>query len=227
MKQHFVKVMQNVDRLSLRERLFLFTAALVVLGGLWEALLAAPLEAREQIAADKVSSLQERLQTLNQSMTSTADGMSEGMPNQLERLRALRERVAAGDEAVRIFTSDLVDAAQMRLVLEELIRRQSGLRLLSAVNLEVHPLFESAAPDQDTGAGRTAPNTDAPKLYRHTLVLNVKGSYLDCLAYLQQVERLPWQLYWGRLEFSADSYPVNDIVIELRTLSLEEEWIGV
>ena len=116
-----------------------------------------------------------------------------------------------------------------RLVLEELIRQQHGLKLVSATNLAVHPLFE----DEPEEEGRTPGVKDAdpadqgPKLYQHTLVLTVQGTYLDCLAYLKAVERLPWQLYWSRLTFSTDVYPLNNIVIELNTLSLDKEWIGV
>ena len=48
MKQRLVSLAQTIDRMTLRERLFLFAAALTVIGGAWEALLAAPLAAREQ-----------------------------------------------------------------------------------------------------------------------------------------------------------------------------------
>ena len=58
-------------------------------------------------------------------------------------------------------------------------------------------------------------------------MLRVQGSYLDCLAYLRAIERLPWHLYWARLEMQTGEYPQNDIVIEVHTLSLDEEWIGV
>ena len=58
-------------------------------------------------------------------------------------------------------------------------------------------------------------------------MLTLEGSYLDCLAYLQAVERLPWHLYWSRIEFKEDDYPRNAIMLELRTLSLDKEWIGV
>ncbi len=225
------KVAESVDRLSLRERLFLLTAVLVMLGGLWEALLAAPLEARERAANERIETIRGRLEQLNQTIAATADGMSEGLPGQIDRLRALRARVAEGEDAVRVYTSDLIDPAQMRLVLEELIRRQRGLKLVSATNLSVRPLFEEKHED-DAGSGiaradHTPSAGDGPKLYQHTLVLTVRGTYLDCLQYLQAVEHLPWQIYWSRLEFSNDAYPLNDIVIELNTLSLDKEWIGV
>jgi len=225
MKERIEKIRQSVDRLSLRERLFLFAAALFVVGGLWEAVLAAPLTAREQIASAKVTSLQERLRTLDASLMATADGMSEGVPEQLERLRALRARVAATDEEMRIFTTDLVDPAEMRSVLEELLRRHAGLKLVSAVNRAAEPVLVDEEPAP--GEAPPEPSSDAPRLYRHSLVLELTGSYLDCLRYVESVERLPWHIYWSRLEVEADEYPMNRIVIELTTLSLDEEWIGV
>jgi MSHA biogenesis protein MshJ len=233
MKERLVKLKESVDRMTLRERLFLFAAAITVMSGAWEALLAAPLGAREKLASAKIAQLQQRIQTLNDAMTTTAEGIGEGMPSQLDRLHALQGRVAEGEQTVRIFTSDLVDPREMRVVLEDLLRRQTGLKLLSATNLEPRPLFEDPAKESDAAPGaagtRDAPQpvTGAPKLYRHTLVLKLEGSYLDCLEYLQAVERLPWHLYWGRLELRSDEYPKNEIVIEVRTLSLDKEWIGV
>jgi MSHA biogenesis protein MshJ len=220
------KIRQSIDRLSLRERLFLFAAALFIVGGLWEAVLAAPLSAREQIANEKVTSLEERLRQLDESLAATAAGLSEGVPEQLERLRALRARVAETDEEMRVFTTDLVDPGEMRSVLEELLRRQAGLKLMSAVNRAAEPVIA----DEETPAGETPaaqPSSQAPRLYRHSLVLELEGSYLDCLRYIESVERLPWHIYWSRLEVATDEYPTNRIMLELTTLSLDEEWIGV
>ncbi len=227
MKERITKLTEIVDRLSLRERLFVFAAGLVILGGLWEAALASPLDARKLEAAAKVEALKDRLQVLDTALASAATGMTEGMPAQISQLTALRDRVAAGDQEVRVFTSDLVDPKEMRLVLEELLSRQSGLKLVSATNLPAKPLVERDA--EPTGAKDDSAKTKAkePQLYRHALVLTLEGSYLDCLAYLTAVERLPWHLYWSRIEFKEDGYPRNAIVLELRTLSLDKEWIGV
>jgi len=210
---------EKIDALTLRERVFVLAAILALIGGLWEAVLAGPLQAREQRASLKVENLSQRLERMNESMAATADGMNDGAPDRLQRLQVLRQRMRETEESVRIFTSDLVDAPQMRLVLEDLLRRQGGLRLISMSNLDVRPLVEDEA--------GVEPSEDSPQLYRHGLVVVMEGAFLDCLEYLQAVERLPWQLYWGRLELEADDFPVNRILIELHTLSLEEDWIGV
>lgn len=228
MNARLVKIAQVVDRLTLRERLFVFAAVITVLVGAWEAVLDGPVAAREKAAGEAIAALRDRLDTLNKSVTITAEGMTEGLPAQLERLKALRARVAEGDAAVREYTSELVSPLQMRLVLEELIRRQSGLRLLGATNLEPRPLFDDPADaDKNAGPSKDAPASDAPKLYRHALVLRVEGNYLDCLEYLRAVERLPWHLYWARFELKVGDYPNNTYSIEVRTLSLDKEWIGV
>lgn len=213
------EVARKIDALTLRERVFVLAAALAVVGGLWEALLGGPLHAREQRASLKVENLSQRLEQLNQSMAATADGMNDGAPDRLERLQVLRQRLQETEESVRIFTSDLVDPTQMRRVLEDLLYRQGGLRLISMSNLDGRALVEESEDSE--------PTDDGPRLYRHGLVVVMEGAFLDCLDYLQAIERLPWQLYWGRFELEADDFPVNRILIELHTLSLEEEWIGV
>lgn len=213
------KLETAVNALTLRERLMLFAGALIVAGGLWEALLAGPLEAREAQASSEVSATQQRLEQLDQSMELAAHGIGDGMSGQSERLETLRRSVAEAEETIRLFTSDLVGPAEMRHVLERLIAEQQGLTLIRASNLDVEPLIERDA--ADAGA------PEEPMLYRHGLRLEVEGRYLDALAYLEAVEQLPWRLYWGNLSLVSREYPLNRIVIELYTLSLDEEWIGV
>jgi len=218
--QKLKRLMQSIDALTLRERLFVFAAALMVVGGAWEALLAAPLEAREARASARIEETRERLAQLDEALAVAAQGIGAGMSDQFDRLRTLRRRVEESEESVRVFTSDLVDPAQMRFVLEDLIRRQSGLTLVRASNLEVTPLIDRDAESSDAAG-------DGPMLYRHGLVLELEGSYLDCLAYLEAVERLPWQIYWSRLALETESHPRIRITLELNTLSLAEEWLGV
>ena len=214
------RLQSQIDALTLRERLMLLAATLVVAGGLWEALLASPLAAREARATAQVKAAQQRIEQLDQAMALAAQGIGDGMAGQLERLRQLEQQVESSGETVRVFTSDLVDPTQMRQVLEGLIERQRDLRLVRAKNLEVLPLIEQAQEDEATASGETM-------LFRHGLRLELEGNYLDFLSYLEAVEQLPWQLYWGALNLTVLDYPQNAITLELYTLSLDESWIGV
>jgi MSHA biogenesis protein MshJ len=215
------KIMQSIDALTLRERLFVFAALLVLVSGAWEALLARPLANQEDAARRSMQAAQSRLDQLDESIAIAAQGMDGGNSAYFERLRLLRSSVSESEDTVRIFTSDLVDPAQMRFVIQDLIRRQDGLDLVRAANLEVRPVIEQ----EENPVPRA--NGVRPMLYRHAMMLELEGSYLDCLTYLESIERLPWQIYWSRLNLETIEHPRIRIAIEIHTLSLDEEWIGV
>ena len=221
LRERCTKALNRVDALTLRERLFVFAALLIVIGGAWEAFLATPLDHREGLAVARLEEARKRLAELDASFDAASQGIGDGMSGNLSRLQVLRQQVSEGEESMRIFTSDLVDPAQMRFVLEDLLRGRPGLELVSMSNLRVEPVIKT----ESDGPGTEQIATSA--LFRHGLVVVLEGRYLDCLAYLDSVERLPWHLYWGSLELDANGYPRSRITIELHTLSLEEEWIGV
>jgi len=220
-RERLIALMQSVDNLTLRERAFVFVAALAIIGGAWEAFLAGPLSAREAAARAQIEAARQRLTQLDSALELAAQGIGDGMSGHLTRVTDLRRQLETGEETIRVFTSDLIDPTRMRLVLEDLLKRQRGLTLIRAANLEVQPLIET-----DPATDGPVPE-DAPMLYRHGFVLEVEGAYLDCLAYLADVEQLPWQLFWHNLRLDSSDHPRSRVVIELYTLSLEEEWIGV
>jgi len=69
-----------------------------------------------------------------------------------------------------------------------------------------------------------APNARA-MLYRHGVELVLQGSYLDMVAYMEALEHLPVQLFWGKAVLEADSYPVAKLSLTLYTLSLDDKWM--
>lgn len=213
-------VMESVDALSVRERIFVFAGMLMVVGAIWEGLLNAPLEARTVAAQNKISATAERLDQLDEAIAVAAAGLGGGVNDRVEMLQSLREAVASREEELRIFTSDLVDPVQMRLVVEDLIKGQSGLQLVRTQNIPATPLLE---------ASDDVPAEEAfePNLYLHGILIELEGSYLELLAYLHSIEELPWRIFFGRLNLETIEHPRLKISIELNTLSLEEEWLGV
>ena len=58
-------------------------------------------------------------------------------------------------------------------------------------------------------------------------MIELEGSYLDLLAYLESIEQLPWRIFYSRLDLESLEHPTLRITLELNTLSLEQEWLGV
>ncbi|MFS2219099.1 hypothetical protein ACCD08_31790, partial [Telluria sp. Tellsp104] len=62
-------------------------------------------------------------------------------------------------------------------------------------------------------------------LYRHGVELTVRGSYLDMVDYMQALESLPTQLFWGKAQLDAEAYPNVRLTLTLYTLSLDPKWM--
>lgn len=78
---------------------------------------------------------------------------------------------------------------------------------------------------QEPSETRAEDEMGNPHAWRHGLRLAFRGSYLDTLAYLQDLESLGWKFYWERFELNAENYPVVESSLEVFTLSLDEHWL--
>lgn len=92
-----------------------------------------------------------------------------------------------------------------------------------------------AAKQAAANAAKTAPPAPAapaappPRarslLYRHGVEMVLQGSYLDMVSYMDALERLPVQLFWGRAALDAAAYPEVKLSLTLYTLSLDDKWM--
>ena len=49
----------------------------------------------------------------------------------------------------------------------------------------------------------------------------------DLVAYLVDLEQLPWRMYWGSVNLSAQTYPISRLTLTVYTLSLDKTWLSV
>ena len=128
---------------------------------------------------------------------------------------ALRGRMGALEAA-------LVPPQRMPRLLEEMIGRQPGLRLLSLKTLPVAPLLErpekaDAPADAATSGG----------LFKHGVEIRLEGSYADLLAYLERLEAATPKFLWRSIVLSAEQHPKLTMTLVVYTLSLDRTWLIV
>jgi MSHA biogenesis protein MshJ len=96
-------------------------------------------------------------------------------------------------------------------------------------------IAESAAKPQAAQAA-TAPVPPAapgpavaPKpgslLYRHGVEITVRGNYLDMIDYMNALESMPTQLFWGGAKLEVEEYPTARLTLTMYTLSLDSKWL--
>ena len=218
MKERIEKLRLRIDSMTLRERALLFVSTIALLYFLAQGLLFSPLNRSQNTALSRISSLQNesaafdaQIQQILRRQTEDPDAADKRLQQQLEA------QLATLDKQIDNTVHGLITPRQMAKVLEQVLQHQGNLRLVHIESLPAKPLIEPPADKPETNAG----------IYKHGLRLEFEGDYLSALAYLKQIEALPWVLYWDELELQTEKYPRTHITVVVHTLSLKEGWIGV
>jgi MSHA biogenesis protein MshJ len=119
-------------------------------------------------------------------------------------------------------------------LLEELLSRNRRLQLVDMRTLAAVALDPSAPapkPSAEKPAADKPPARPAVPaagtIYRHGVEITLSGSYLDLLAYLTDLEKLPSQMYWGKLDLAVAAYPKVTLKLSVYTMSLDLAWLIV
>ena len=206
-------VEKKIDAMTLRERLLIGVTSLTLITGIWYVMFLEPLVLEADRKTGELAALEERITVANASLEQQVNELAGGSADQRARIAKLDQQIAAINETLGDYAAELIDPAEMTQVLEGVLRNQSALSLVRIRNLPSETL---AASEEE----------DATRFYRHGIEIEVEGSFFAVVDYLNEVEALPWRLYWQILELDVVEYPRNRIRIEVSTLSLDEEWIG-
>lgn len=148
-------------------------------------------------------------------------------------LAEVKARIAASETALHQYDTTLVPPARMPQLLQSLLSRHHGLELVSLQTLTPSPLLTPPAvkPDAakpDAGAkGAPPPAPRGGNIHKHGLEIKVAGSYPDLLTYLEDLERLPQKLIWGRMALVVTNHPRCEMTLTVYTLSLDSTWLVV
>jgi len=74
---------------------------------------------------------------------------------------------------------------------------------------------------------KSAPKEPDRTIYQHSVEVTLEGSYSDLLEYLAQLEKLSWQMFWGRISVDTEQYPRLRVTLTVQTLSLNKAWLIV
>lgn len=228
MKNLWRRLSERIDALSLRERVLVFLAVLTgVLGPAYVFLLEGQAKV-EQRLSQAIAQRQSELKTLEAELAKLATTRAADPDRPLrERLAELHRQIAATEAAIAQEERKFTAPAQMKAVIAEMIARNPRVQLVALRSMPSTTIAEKRpAAGTSSEAVKAAPAGER-LIYRHGLEVTVSGAYLDLLAYLEDLERLPTQLYWGSLVLEAGRYPRHSLKLVVYTLSLDPSWLNV
>jgi len=221
------KLSARFDALQVRERVLVLIAAIVGTALLFDALALQPLETRKKRLERQLAESRQNIKL--------ADGLMKaeaivGDPLSVKRSYrdALRTQLVEIDRSIQGLQRGLVQPERMAKLMEEMLSRSRGLRLLSLRTLPVQR-FETPGAAARSGDKNGKPGLKDPErtIYQHSFEITLQGSYVDLHQYLAQIEKLPWQMFWGRINVNAELYPRLRVTLTVQTLSLNKAWLIV
>jgi MSHA biogenesis protein MshJ len=222
MKRLWQQYAAKMEAATLRERVMIFAGAAVVLIALLNAVLIEPELVKQRRLSKEVAErhgeirkMQEQLQAM--ALARQAD------PDQVNRrkLEALRRQGAAAAAKLTEEQRKFAPPERIGALLEEMLSRNRRLQLVDMRTLPAAALGPGGAAQKPA-----APSAGSP-IYRHGVEITVSGTYLDLLAYLRDLEKLPNQMYWGKLDLSVTAHPKVSLKLSVYTLSMDLAWLIV
>ena len=154
----------------------------------------------------------------------------------IAKLKKLRSHLIEVQADLESSTNSLVTPKDMPKILETVLHKIDGLTLVNLKSLGVTPIVAKDETETNTESVlENASNDDEQVLtvnnidnaYKHGLRIEIIGNYLTTLSYLKSLEELEWRFFWDNFKLTVNEYPDANIKIEIFTLSLNQEWIGV
>jgi MSHA biogenesis protein MshJ len=210
--------MSRFDRLSLRERGLVAMAVLASIVMLWTVAMWDPITARQQALTAELDGLQQTMVTAADTLDATTQ--NDPATVALKKEEQLRKELADINSQLASKSAGLIPPERMVQVIQDVLARQRGVTLISLHNNPVTTLAVSKPAAGAVDAAASGP-------YVHPVELVIEGRYLDILAYLHALETLEWRFYWKLLELETVRHPTNRVRIEINTLSMDKDWIGL
>lgn len=208
----------RLDELTLRERglVFVVAAGLVVLVA--HATLLQPLLREQRAYFDRIKLGQNQLKAINDELLKGAQSSAQSpQAAKLDRIRGLEAGLADAEKRlVQRRDAEQLGPEQLTRLLRDVLAPGRSLRVVA---LRVMPPT-ALNPRAPAGGGQPrTPAAPAGAFYRHAIELEMTGTYLEFLKYLEDVEALPWRLAWSSIELRTLVYPQVQMRATLYTVS--------
>lgn len=239
MKQYWQKLVQKVDALSLRERVIIFAMLAVLFIAIFNAALLDRQFAKQKQLSNQVTEGQTQINQLRVQIAQSVQARNDPDAADRERLQALKQQSAQMQSVLLDMQRGLVSPDRMTVLLEDILKRDRKLRLLSLKTLPVSSLSGTAPADVRPAQGNAAAvppsvvqnlgdgQPSAGVVYKHGVEIVLQGEYLEILDYMAALESMPWQLFWGKAKLNVEEHPTSTLTLTLFTLSLDKKWLNL
>jgi MSHA biogenesis protein MshJ len=218
MKLDWKTLSDKIDGMSPRQRGLIFAVAASIVLALVSSLLIEPQLAKQKVLSRKTEQQQSEIKSIQAQLQAMAE-VRKTDPDAANRaeLESLRLQLVQLKASLQVKQQHLIPPDKIAGLLEEILSRNRQLQLISLRSLPASAV---------TGEEEQAAAIEK-EFFKHGIEMTVSGSYFDLLDYMVQLEKLPWQMFWGKASLVVETYPISRMTLTLYTLSLDKAWLVI
>lgn len=231
----YLKLAQLIDARPTTERVLLFITITLMIYMLVFFAIESPLAKASANIQTKIDTKNAEKHILEQEVLLLTENLRQApKESKLLRLEALKKELNNTGKFSTLM-KDLISPREMVRFVDGVLSSNNKISVVKVKNLPAIKLWPAPDETATTTEQENIETEPAPHLsteneftiYRHGMLLEVKGRYRDVVSFFATLEQLPWKILWGEVNLTTDD--VNDSVATLiiYTLNPEMAWMGL
>jgi MSHA biogenesis protein MshJ len=242
--QFWASITEKFEALNQRERGLVFGALLAVVYVAINMLLLEPVLLQKKSLSNAISTDKAQTQALQQQLAQYAQqNVTDPDAQNKQRIAALQSNLQSLEIQLNSLQTTLIKPDKMPELLRSLLQKNGNLKLIELKTLATTGLLDSVASEAPAqNPTLTAQVQDAIQItssekyiapaFKHGVEITVEGRYLDLLAYVSELEKMPWHILWSKAALNTDlnptrQWPSNRLKLTVYTLSLDQTWLSI
>ena len=214
---------ERLEALSLRERTLICVTVLVGLVMALQAVLIDPLTERHIQTRNQIRLAMNLNQGLESQLRNSPNVKNLNRQRELEaEINVVEEQMRVIDSGVADYAASLISPKEMPRLLQILLAEES-LQLVTMKNVPPIPVVDRVTEEQNADMSLN----ESAELYRHGILISLRGEYPAVVNYLEKLESQTWKLIWHSMKYEVIDYPTGQVELHLQTLSTDRRWLGV
>lgn len=117
----------------------------------------------------------------------------------------------------------LVSSKQMLEQLKGVFAEDSGIKFSHIQNLGSAPFsLEAAGQEPNKNSSLSTRGTSVSPFFEHSFVITFEANYFSTEQYLEQLQKLPGQLYFDSIDYEVQKYPIATVTLKVHTIGMDE-----
>jgi len=214
----YTDIINKYNALSLREQWIVLVAIVAVVFLMWQIILSGSVKelnkAKGQVATIKAQFMENEQQVAVYTASMLEIEKGEGDKEIDKEFNSLHKT----EDKLNTIINKIADPQSLMAVTRTLLDDDNKIDVQHIVTkplkTEIDIIEGDAEGDHET----------APKVYKHSIHLKLKGSYFDVMDYFSKLDSMPFTVFYDNVTLDANSYPANKVGITLYTVTLDKEW---